>query len=194
MEARAFFTGGFSASLGTSTSPPSMDWTISPSSPGRFRFLYFLLSPFGSSLGVSSLMGGLGNLPLRFGGGVVPPFAALASASLSAFSLSRRSLVDMMPSFGGRPGPRLRGGKGWPSGPIERSGIIAAGLGPVVRVILVLVLPDREGDMLLSCSFEVKEVLLNAGDAGSLSSCSDSSLIGEAFWFGRRNVIHTLEI
>ena len=102
---------------------------------------------------------GLVTLPRSIGGGVFPPFAALASSIFRAFSLSLLSRVDMIPSLGGLPGPRFLGGGGKPSGVTKGSGTLGETVLFVVKVILVLVLPVREGEMLLSCSFEVGEVL-----------------------------------
>lgn len=191
----AFLTGGgFSASVGISISPPSIDCTTSPSSPGRFLFLYFLFSGFGSTMTGSSLIMGFGGFPRIIGGGVLPPLAAFASASFCAFSLSLLSRVDMIPSLGGRPGPRFLGGTGWPSGPMIGSAVGGVGLSDVSKVILVLVFPVRDGETLRSCSFEVDEVLLCIAGLWSASSAPDSSLGDSACWLGRRKDIHTLEI
>lgn len=44
------------------------------------------------------------------GGGVTPPLASRLAASFCSLANSARSRLDMMPSLGGRPGPRRRTG------------------------------------------------------------------------------------
>lgn len=57
---------------------------------------------------------------MRFaGGGVTPPFASRFAAIFCSLAISARSRFDMMPSFGGRPGPRRFGCDGsLPSGDV----------------------------------------------------------------------------
>lgn len=55
----------------------------------------------------------------RFGGGgVTPPLASRFAASFCSLASSARSRLDMIPSFGGRPGPRRRTGC-WPSASMD---------------------------------------------------------------------------
>lgn len=58
-------------------------------------------------------LGAVGVLPAfaRFGGGgVTPPLASRFAASFCSLASSARSRLDMIPSLGGRPGPRRRTG------------------------------------------------------------------------------------
>src|SRR5699024_2487731 len=54
--------------------------------------------------------GALPALGLLEAGGVTPPLASRLAASFCSLASSARSRLDMIPSFGGRPGPRRRAG------------------------------------------------------------------------------------
>lgn len=61
---------------------------------------------------IESLGAAVGAFPAfgRFeGGGVTPPLASRLAANFCSLASSARSRLDMIPSFGGRPGPRRRG-------------------------------------------------------------------------------------
>lgn len=105
---------GGASSTAPSLSSSTLRVTSSGSWVADFRFVYFLLAGFGSSASVAFFAVGRPLLPLFEGSGVTPPLAAFAAASRSALSLAVLSRFDMMPSFGGRPGPRRFG---FPSGP-----------------------------------------------------------------------------
>lgn len=110
-----FFAGGGRgdrSTLGSTLLPaPSMDGTTTspgPAESGFFRLVYFRFSCLAGSSDSPSFLLPLG---LLVGGGVTPPFASRFAASFCSLAISARSRFDMMPSFGGRPGPRrLTGG------------------------------------------------------------------------------------
>ena len=104
-----FFTGGGRGDRSTPGSAlplaPSIDGRTTspgPTESGFFLLVYFRFSCLtGSSDSPSFLL--LGRLA---GGGVTPPLASRFAASFCSLAISARSRFDMMPSFGGRPGPR----------------------------------------------------------------------------------------
>lgn len=87
---------------------------------GFFLFVYLRFSGFDpgdsaptDSLGVVDGAPMTGALPAAFGrlgGGVTPPLASRFAAIFCSRANSARSRFDMIPSFGGRPGPRRRMG------------------------------------------------------------------------------------
>lgn len=115
-----FLTGGgltYSSCRGSAdTCPPSVEGRGEsigvPSS--FFRLVYFRFSAAGLFVGDSGTTDSLATvfpaLGTLSGGGVTPPLATRLAAIFCSRASSARSRLDMIPSLGGRPGPRRRAG------------------------------------------------------------------------------------
>lgn len=110
-----FLTGGgltYSCAGSTDTLPSVEGRGDSIGVPsGFFLLVYFRFSDgFGDSGTTDSLATVFPALGTLGGGGVIPPLASRLAAFFCSRASSARSRLDIIPSLGGRPGPRRRVG------------------------------------------------------------------------------------
>ena len=96
--------------LALALAPGVLPVPVGPAAPVPLAALIESLGPPPAPAAPTPAAGAFPDLGRFEAGGVTPPLASRLAASFCSLASSARSRFDMIPSFGGRPGPRRRAG------------------------------------------------------------------------------------